>query len=188
MSNNNQRKISNEHKALLESAGISHKQIMRESSYDLMKPKMALVGVFNVIEKFCKTSVDNITGRYGPLNVKALKLMLAALRGTLDMAERFINEYHEAQVALQTEDDLQQAMDFSSNHHNQDHEYDQDEEEALDDDDDEPKLSSLDNPLRKYASYDEMKDQKSVSKDDEDDDSQVDKFVKKPNLKGPFKN
>jgi hypothetical protein len=85
---------------MLNEMGIDPEQMERESQHELMVPKMALVGIFDTVQKFCDAGKNTIMGSVGALNIRAIKVFLSALRGSLDMADKVISEYEQTQARV----------------------------------------------------------------------------------------
>jgi hypothetical protein len=85
---------------MLKDLGIDPEQIARESRHELMVPRMALIGVFDTIQKFCEIGKNTVINSIGPLNTKGLKVFFSAIKGSLDMADRTLKEYQETQLRL----------------------------------------------------------------------------------------
>ena len=115
MSNDNPKspkkpQLSSQTRKLLEEMGIDPDQLQRESLHELMIPKMALVGIFNNIQKFASAAQLNIQKAIGPLDVQNLKTLNQILTGNISMAERVIKDYELLRRRIQAKDTLDQAL------------------------------------------------------------------------------
>lgn len=96
--------LTKEAERILSGLGITHAEMAREASEELMTPKMALVGCLQTIQRICEISTNNIMNSVGPLNVSNLAALFAGLRGTLGLAERVTMNYTRAQAALRAKE------------------------------------------------------------------------------------
>lgn len=82
--------------------GLNPATLAREQRHELMVPKLALVGVFQTLETFCEAGKTNVMSTVGPLNTRHLLLFLGALKKSLELGERILQEYQAIQNALLT--------------------------------------------------------------------------------------
>lgn len=87
------------HQHLL-SQGLNPRDIAREQRTELMVPKLALVGVFQTLETFCDAGKTTVMSSAGPLDTRSLLLFLGALKKSVDLGERLLVDYQNAQNAI----------------------------------------------------------------------------------------
>lgn len=80
--------------------GLNPSDIAREQRYDLMMPKLALVGVLQTMETFCAAGKANVMSTVGPLNTQNLMLFLGAMKKSIEMGEKILTEYQETQSTI----------------------------------------------------------------------------------------
>lgn len=113
MSNDNSKKkelskdLSAEARKVLKEMGVDPDMIRRETSHELMVPKMALIGVFETTLRFCEAGKSSIIANSGQaLNVKQLRSFIQALDASVGLAEQILAEYELTQVAMTAKDTL----------------------------------------------------------------------------------
>lgn len=90
---NKKNKFSPSTEQLLTKMGLDPNQIRRESSYEVMAPKMAMVGFLDTIIRFSETLKGSLINSVSGTTPSQVRLYLTALRGSLDMFEASLLAY-----------------------------------------------------------------------------------------------
>jgi len=90
---NKKNKFSPHTEQLLTKMGLDPNQIRRESSYEVMAPKMAMVGFLDTIIRFSETLKSSLINSVSGATPSQVRLYLTALRGSLDMFEASLLAY-----------------------------------------------------------------------------------------------
>lgn len=90
---NKKNKFSPSTEQLLTKMGLDPNQIRRESSYEVMAPKMAMVGFLDTIVRFSETLKGSLINSVSGATPSQVRLYLTALRGSLDMCEASLLAY-----------------------------------------------------------------------------------------------
>lgn len=115
MSIHDKKRKQHAHEFISSRSNIDPGEIAREHRPELLVPKLALVGIFNTLENFCVAGKNSVMTNIGPINVRNLGLFLGALRGSIDLAEKILQNYQEIQETLIAEEQAESPFNNENN-------------------------------------------------------------------------
>lgn len=82
---------------LLQKLGLDPTEIRRESSPELLIPKMAILGFLETVRGFCENAKASIAASLTGLNSTQLRLLFSAMRASVEMMEKTLETYENLQ-------------------------------------------------------------------------------------------
>lgn len=113
--------IREELKTKLETLGLDPKEIAIENEYEVVVPKMALLGVFSTLESFTSAAKMQITSSPGPINVRNLLVFIGAIKSSMTAAEKILSDYQDAKLKIKTLYELRELEEQDQEQQNTEH-------------------------------------------------------------------
>lgn len=85
---------------LLKEMGVTPEQVQRDRKMEVLTPKLALIGLFETVERFCGTAKSILIAGAGPMNTRSIMLLVDAIAGSLEVADKLVIEYTKAHLLL----------------------------------------------------------------------------------------